>query len=401
MTQTASNDNLYFMDIKTLWEKYYKALKQQDWSKALEVLSAIKGKRKQDSQVYLKTGDLLQRMGNTMGAVEAYHKAAIYLVKEGFVQKAAAIFKIILRLDPKNSEASIKLQRVIEVASSEKGAFSRFASSTLAELPPDSGTVPSYSGPVGKKDYKEAPSYNEISVPGEVMEVEKPEIPSYGEITLPGSEIGPSEIVEKQRELGPGYGEVTLEEEDIAEDVTGLWTPEKTGLKKEEEQAFESYEDFDDLLSEAAKELPNIFKGTRRSTSLSAILMSVVEGQAAEFAGRAEKRIYKSGGRIIKEGDTGDSLFFIKEGTAKVVAHILGKEFVLATLGNGDVFGEVTFLTGRPRTASVVADGDIEILEFKRALLEETISKHPEVLEGLNDLYDSRVSNTLKKIGSG
>jgi tetratricopeptide (TPR) repeat protein len=316
------------MDSKTLWERYYTALKQQEWSKALGALTSIKEIKQFDSQVYLKTGDILQRMGDTAGAIGAYHKAAIYLVKEGFMQKAAAIFKIILRLDPNNSEASVKLQRVIEVASTAKGAFSQLASPKVEEFPPASDAVPAS---IGLFDPSKA-------------------LLNTGDATEP------------------------------------LETKE--------------YEDFDDLLAEASKELPLTEEGPRLSTGLPAVLMPIGEKQATEIAGRAAKRAYKKGERIIKEGDTGDSLFFIKQGTVKVVAHILGKEFVLTTLGDGDVFGEVTFLTGRPRTASVVADGDVEILEFNRSLLEEAISRNPEVLECLNDLYDTRVSTTLKKIGS-
>jgi len=46
----------------------------------------------------------------------------------------------------------------------------------------------------------------------------------------------------------------------------------------------------------------------------------------------------------------------------------------------------------------VIADGDIEVMEFDHKLIEDIISKHPEVLECLHDLYNSRVSSTLKKV---
>ncbi|OGW32686.1 MAG: hypothetical protein A2X59_08305 [Nitrospirae bacterium GWC2_42_7] len=376
------------MDIKELWEKYYNALKQQDWSKALGALSTIKQKKERDSQVYLKMGDLLQRMGDTVGAIEAYHKSAVYLVKEGFIQKAAAIFKIILRLDPNNNEATVKLQRVIEVASSSKGAFPQYTSAPVMELPPLPDTMTTDK----EAEHKEVPLYNEIPAPEKIADTEKAEVPSYGDITLPGSETEGAEVPEKERELGPGYGEVTLDENEASDNYTGLFTSEK------DEPAFKGYEDFDDLLTEAAKELPDIEKKTSLSSDLPAFLVSIGGEQGAGFTERALKNIYKSGERIVKEGDTGDSLFLIKDGRAKVVAHIIGKEFVLAELGNGDIFGEVTFLTGRPRTASVIADGEVEVLEFKRQLLEEVISKYPEVLECLNDLYDTRVSSTLKKV---
>lgn len=396
------------MDIKTLWEKYYIALKQQEWSKAYVALGAIKEIRRDDSQVYLKTGDLLQRMGNTADAIVAYHKAAVYLVKEGFMQKAAAIFKIILRLDPANSEASAKLQRVIEIASSSKGAFAKFGPPTVAEPSLGSDTAVLRTGAdthiqealkpteaTGPKETKEdegAPSYNEISFPGDATRSEETGPLTYGEMNLTAPEEETSGLTDDIKELGPGYGEITLEEEETMEVQTGCRPAEITGPQ--------NFEDFDDLLAEAAKRLPSVEEGPGLSAGLPSVFLPIGEEQAAEITGRAVKRCYAAGERIIKEGNNGDSIYYIQQGTVKVVAHILGKEFVLTTLAEGDVFGEVTFLTGRPRTASVVADGDIEVLEFNRALLEDAISRNPEVLACLNDLYDMRVSNTLKRIAS-
>ncbi|OGP65941.1 MAG: hypothetical protein A3K22_01795 [Deltaproteobacteria bacterium RBG_16_42_7] len=103
---------------------------------------------------------------------------------------------------------------------------------------------------------------------------------------------------------------------------------------------------------------------------------------------------------ILEEGDSGDSIFFIKSGHARVVSHILGKELELATLSAGDVFGEVAFLTGRPRTASVIALDRLEVIEFKKFLLEEIFEKYPDILKKLDDFYQCRVQDTLKKVKS-
>lgn len=383
-----------------MWEKYYGALKQQDWPKALAALNSIKQQKGQGSQVYLKLGDLLQRMGNTNGAVEAYHKAAVYLVKEGFTQKAAAIFKIILRIDPKNSEASAKLQRVIEIAFSAKGAFFDYVPATFPEISavPDKLPEPVYqsTGLAQQAESAAQPEkkeYEEVSLNNGTAEVD-----SYGNISLPDAETKATENSDKERELGPGYGEITLDEEEISEGRAGLLIPERTGIKEDAGQASERYKDFDNLLSDAAKELPFIEEKPGVCPSIPSILIPIGEDKATEFTGRATNKTYKSGDRIVTEGEIGDSLYFIKEGKAKVIAHIMGKEFVLATLGNGDVFGEVAFLVGRPRTASVIADGDIEVMEFDHKLIEDIISKHPELLECLHDLYNSRVSSTLKKV---
>ena len=76
------------------------------------------------------------------------------------------------------------------------------------------------------------------------------------------------------------------------------------------------------------------------------------------------------------------------------------KEIQLADLSAGDIFGEVAFLTGRPRTASVIANNDGEAIEFNKLLLEEIFEKYPDVFKKLHDFYHCRVQDTVKKVKS-
>jgi tetratricopeptide (TPR) repeat protein len=429
------------MGIKNHWEKYYNALKKQDWSKALSALSKIKEQRPRDPQVHLKIADLLQRMKYTESAIDSYHKAAVYLVKDGFLQKAIAIFKIILRLEPGNREATMKLEKVLETATSAKVGLSKLAPATMPGIsaPVEPPAVSEPPAPVqepektveppqpaeapepGAPPLGEVPSYGELPLSQETPEAKETEAPSYGEITPTVPEEETPEEPEESRELGPGYGEITLEDKEFAleseapekpsepapefGDIT-LDTPtvpvEETTIPdqvKALSERDEGFEDFDELLAEATQELSKIeVKTYEQSTAYPSCFLPLGIEEAMKFVGKGLPRNYKRGERIINEGDTGDSLYFIRQGTSKVVAHIIGVELVLATLGEGDIFGEVNFLTGRPRTASVIADSDSEIIEFTRSTLEEAIAKNPEVLDHLNDIYLSRVSDTLKKV---
>lgn len=107
--------------------------------------------------------------------------------------------------------------------------------------------------------------------------------------------------------------------------------------------------------------------------------------------------VFQPGQGIIEEGDTGDSIYFIRSGSALVTAHILGRLVELAVLESGDIFGEVGFLTGRPRTASVLTLTELEVLEIDRALLEGVIRKTPAILSELEDFYLKRTADTLMK----
>ena len=111
-----------------------------------------------------------------------------------------------------------------------------------------------------------------------------------------------------------------------------------------------------------------------------------------------EVKTYSTGERVLEEGDSGDSMYIIGSGSARVIAHLMGKEIELAELGEGDLFGEVAFLTGRPRTAEVVAAGPLKVLEINRLDIERIIERNPEVLSRLEDFYERRAKDTIMKI---
>jgi CRP-like cAMP-binding protein len=120
--------------------------------------------------------------------------------------------------------------------------------------------------------------------------------------------------------------------------------------------------------------------------------------EVKEFIEKAKPQSCSAGQIIIEEGDSGDSIFLIKSGSARVVTHIFGKEIQLADLSSGDIFGEVAFLTGRPRTASVIALEKSELLEFQKLVLEEIFETYPEALRKLHDFYECRVQDTVAKV---
>jgi tetratricopeptide (TPR) repeat protein len=88
-----------------LWEAYFSAVRKQNWQKALEHLNELKGSEPENPQVFLKLGDAYQKLGKPEKAIPEYSQAAWLFLKDGFVQKALAVYKIILRLDPHNQEA--------------------------------------------------------------------------------------------------------------------------------------------------------------------------------------------------------------------------------------------------------------------------------------------------------
>ena len=70
----------------------------------------------------------------------------------------------------------------------------------------------------------------------------------------------------------------------------------------------------------------------------------------------------------------------------------------LAELGPGDFFGEVSLLTGRPRTATITASTEITAIELDSESLDRIAEGHPEVRKVLEDFYERRAKDTVEAV---
>jgi small-conductance mechanosensitive channel len=94
---------------------------------------------------------------------------------------------------------------------------------------------------------------------------------------------------------------------------------------------------------------------------------------------------------VVHEGAQGESLFVVGSGACAVrVADRRGAPKTVATLRAGDVFGEMSLLTGERRRASVVALEESRVLEFRKAELQPLLEGSPELQEALARLLAAR-----------
>lgn len=100
---------------------------------------------------------------------------------------------------------------------------------------------------------------------------------------------------------------------------------------------------------------------------------------------------------IVREGDPGLSLFLIEEGTVEVVTRDpAGQPLILGKMGAGEFFGEVSVLTGRPRTATIVAKSQVTAIEIYRDTLERIAERFPDIREVLRRFYEQRAQATVE-----
>lgn len=121
--------------------------------------------------------------------------------------------------------------------------------------------------------------------------------------------------------------------------------------------------------------------------------------QLEQIASHARLQRFAEGETLVSEGDPGDSLFIIKSGGAGVYVHNgEGQPIPVAERGAGEYFGEMSLLTGAPRSASVIAARDMEVVVIDRHAFTHVLAADPTILEALLDALDQRRSATESRL---
>ncbi len=106
------------------------------------------------------------------------------------------------------------------------------------------------------------------------------------------------------------------------------------------------------------------------------------------------------GETIVREGEPGDSLFLLLSGEVEVRKRGAdGSEAAVAVLPAGEVFGEMTLLLDAPRSATVRAAAETDLLEVERSCFTELLQHNPQLLERLAKQVEERQA-ALNTIGS-
>lgn len=104
----------------------------------------------------------------------------------------------------------------------------------------------------------------------------------------------------------------------------------------------------------------------------------------------------KAGTTLFNEGDCGDSIFIVVSGALDVlVKDENGKEVLIARFIDNDFFGEFTFFSNLPRTATVRAAADSELIEITKPDMNGITAKYPRVSRVMFDFYKERVVDRL------
>ena len=125
------------------------------------------------------------------------------------------------------------------------------------------------------------------------------------------------------------------------------------------------------------------------------LLARLPEEDVRALASRGLVRSYPSGAVIFQEGDPGDSLYIVIEGSVRIVVNSAkGEEATVALLGPGECVGDLALLDGRPRSASAIAAEDSRALVVMRDEFTRWLTQRPSAAFALLETLSLRVRRT-------
>lgn len=395
-----------------------------------------------------KAGESYQRAGRSKAAIEAFSKAAGQYARQGFLLKAVAICRVILGIDEQHEATQ---EMLAELYSSRYGQVPAAALPKVAATKTDDHEIPiavdasveaeeravgrefggrEFGGPVRDPNeiVLETPTLEEEVLGGGTMEVAAAEIieeigidaepeflPEVEAIEVEPIELEPAHVpaaeapplvalrssstmeLDEDALIPMGESLDCIEISSVLEalpaevraEIEGNHPPEQTregvfelNLDEEFEAAFESIE-----APTAAERIIDALPPTPLFSSLDrTALRMLIE--------RVEVRMFGPGERIIRQGESGTSLFVLVEGDLAVWRE--GPPRVeVARLEEGAFCGEIALLTKRARSATVESLSECTVLEISREVIGELVLRQPSVLRVLLRFFRERLVDSL------
>ena len=379
---------------------------KKDYARAIQLIKKQLELNRHDTRLRLQLGDLLFLAGKTKEAVAILTPLADEFAREGFAAKSIAVFKKIQKIDPTQRGVDSKLaaliqdkQRVATVPAPAAVAMPEFGMEEIGFEPE----------PVSARGADPEP------LPALEMETE-PESPP----PPPPAPVAPLPLPVEDRDLI----DETAEDELVLEGLPDLALDADAELPLAEAELSAEPEIEPELSAEPmteslfAEELLSLVEGAFNDPSAPPLPVS----DAAPGAGGGNQIVvsplfkdfsvdelvavihglnlitFEAGDIILTEGDPGDSMYMLTAGTVKAVKrNAAGRQVAVNELSEGAFFGEISILTGQPRSATVVATSHCELLELDRPTLDSIVATHPHVRDVLEQFSKERLANQPRR----
>jgi len=320
---------------------------KKNYAKAVELLKAELQKRRGDERLRVQLADTLALAGRSREAVELLNALADDLALGGQAGKAIAALKKIARLEPGRADVEEKLSYLI--AHQQRPAFDPWARAKSRIDP-------------------------ELRAP----------------IAPPQPEFGMEEI--------PDEPAPDLEATPAAAGAEPAAAPEASGdLFADESARQELLAVFDEVLTPVAGPAESPLGGPPSNVAESPLFQDFSQEELVEVIRGLRLRTFEPGEIVVTAGEPGDSMFLITTGSVRAyMPDKRGHHVPVREMLEGDFFGEISMLSGNPRSATITASSYCELLELDRAALGEITGRHPRVREVLQEFYKRRASHSIE-----
>jgi len=129
------------------------------------------------------------------------------------------------------------------------------------------------------------------------------------------------------------------------------------------------------------------------------LFSGLTEAQLETLAAGSARRSYPKGRTIVSEGEPSQSMYILLAGRAKVQrSDSEGKEVILAVLGSGEFFGEMSLIDDSPRSASVITLEPCEFMAVSKDAFKAMLTQSPDVAMNVMRGLVRRLREADKKI---
>jgi len=125
-------------------------------------------------------------------------------------------------------------------------------------------------------------------------------------------------------------------------------------------------------------------------------LKFVKKNQLQDFLGDYERYFYAKGEEVIRAGEDGEYAYLIIEGEA--VVKLPKSHEVIATLKEGEVFGELALLTDEVRSADIVASKDLQVMTLSKPVFLKYFYNNPQQVQKLFKLMGRRTQRLITQL---
>ena len=123
------------------------------------------------------------------------------------------------------------------------------------------------------------------------------------------------------------------------------------------------------------------------------------EEDLARVADVTVPRSFQGGEAVFHEGDESDTCYVVRSGHVRAVReHTDGRTLTLATLGPGDIFGDLAIFDQERRSATVEALDDIEVVAILAADMRRMLGRHPDIAVKLLAALSRRLRETNERL---